>query len=267
MLLIVTGANCQKSVQQPDLFKTPPLEHSISSHIREASGIIPSFKNTNHLWVQEDSGNPPKIFLMKNDGNISDSVYLNGATNYDWEDISRYSHEGKNFIVIGDIGDNGKIRSHCSLYILEEPSLSNDTTTAFKEIIFTYSDGPHDAEGFVIEPSTKNLFIFSKETNGSTIYQLNYPYEGNTAEPVHRLQQNMITSAALTEDGKELLVKSYFNIDYYRASKPSVLDLVKSTPTQLPYIPEPQGEAICFGDGGYYTLSEGNAVKLRFYKR
>jgi hypothetical protein len=267
LFLLVTGAHCQKSVQQPDLFTTSPAESPISSHIREASGITPSFANKNHLWVQEDSGNPPKLFLLKNDGNLADSVYLDGATNYDWEDISRFSNEGKNFIVIGDIGDNGKIRSHCSLYILEEPSLSKDTINSFQEIIFNYSDGPHDAEGFIIEPSTLNLFIFSKEADGSTVYQLDYPYQGKSAVPVHRLNQNMITSAALSDDGKELLLKSYFNINYYSNKNGSVLEILKSKPVQLPYSPEPQGEAICFGEGGFYTLSEGNAVKLRFYKR
>lgn len=267
LLLFVTGAHCQKSAEPTNSFAVTPEEFPISNHIREASGINASIRYNQQLWVHEDSGNPPRLLLIKNDGTLSDSVYLKGATNYDWEDISNYSEAGKNYIVIGDIGDNGKLRTHCSLYILEEPSTANDTTTNFREIIFSYSDGPHDAEGFVVEPGTRNLFIFSKDGAGSTVYQLDFPYEGKQAMPVFQLKQNMITSASLTFDGKELLIKSYFNIYYYKASQPGVLNLLKQSPLQLPYTPEPQGEAICFGAGGFFTLSEGSTVKLRFYKR
>jgi hypothetical protein len=267
LLLLLTGATCKKEQAPFDLFAKTPVEYPIDPLIKEASGICMSMKYNDHLWIHEDSGNPPQLTLLKNDGSTEAKVYLKGATNFDWEDITRYSNSDNHFLVIGDIGDNNKIRSHCSLYILEEPSTTSDTTTNFKELIFTYTDGPHDAEAFVIEPSTLDLLIFSKETTGSTVYKLPYPYTGGMAEPVATLSQNMITAASVSSNGKELLIKSYFNINHYAITKGSIIDALKKDPTLIPYDAEPQGEAIGFSASGFYTVSEGNNVKLRFYKR
>lgn len=267
LLLLMTGATCKKEQVPVDMFAKTPVESPIDPSIKEASGICMSMKYNNHLWIQEDSGNPPQLTLLKNDGTTAAKIYLRGATNFDWEDITRYSNNNKHFLVIGDIGDNNKIRSHCSLFILEEPSTNSDTTTNFQELIYTYTDGPRDAEAFVIEPSSLDLFIFSKETSGSTVYKLVYPYTGGIAEPVGTLSQNMITAASVSPDGKDLLVKSYFNINHYSLAKGSITEALKKDPTLIPYEAEPQGEAIGFSTSGFYTLSEGNNVKLRFYKR
>ncbi|MGZ5254716.1 MAG: hypothetical protein ACXWV4_10220 [Flavitalea sp.] len=266
-ILLLTGATCKKEQEPLELFSKTPVESPIDPSITEASGICMSMKYNNHLWIHEDSGNPPQLTLIKNDGTTAGTIYLKGATNFDWEEITRYSSANKEFLMIGDIGDNNRVRSKCILYILEEPSITTDTITAFQEIQFSYADGARDAEAFVIEPSTLDLFIFSKETAGSTVYKLTYPYSGGMAEPVTTISQNMITAASVSPDGKELLVKSYFNINYYKITKGSIVESLKTDPTAIAYTAEPQGEAIGFSTTGFFTLSEGNAAKLRFYKR
>lgn len=267
LLLLLTGATCKKEQEPVDLFAKIPVQFPIDPSIKEASGICMSMKYNNHLWIHEDSGNPPELTLLKNDGTTAATIYLKGATNFDWEEITMYSSGNSHFLVVGDIGDNNKVRTQCRLYILEEPSTNSDTTTDFREVTFTYADGPRDAEAFVIEPSTLDLFIFSKETSGSTVYKLPYPFTGGVAEPVATLSQNMITAASVSPDGNELLVKSYFNINHYSITKGSITEALKKDPALIPYEAEPQGEAIGFSHTGFYTVSEGNNAKLRFYKR
>ncbi|HUR11580.1 MAG TPA: hypothetical protein VM012_09445, partial [Flavitalea sp.] len=82
-----------------------------------------------------------------------------------------------------------------------------------------------------------------------------------------------VVSAALSPDGKEILLKTYTNIYYFKRNEgASLLDALKSQPVTVDYVTEPLGEAIAFGrDGkGIYTLSEkGTAatVNLFYYQR
>ena len=77
----------------------------------------------------------------------------------------------------------------------------------------------------------------------------------------------------ISPDGTEVLLKSYVKVFYWRRQTgQSLVDLLQTEPTILPYMPEPQGEAIGFAtDGsGYYTLSEaqsGLEPRLYFYRR
>ena len=181
-----------------------------------------------------------------------------------------------NDIFIGDIGDNNLVQQEYSIYYFPEPSLSVDTIKNATTIIFQYPDGSHDAEAFLVDPDTKNIYIITKRDNASKIYQISYPYKTgptNTVSLVGSLPYTGVVSAAISPDGKEILVKTYFGINYYRRNAgQSILQSLQSVPKILPYKIEPQGEAICFNKNntGYYTLSEKGmsaTVNLYFYPR
>src|SRR5688572_11118331 len=104
---IIIILSCQKSNTQTEVppvgFEKPPQAFALSNGvITETSGIADSKTNPGYLWVEQDSGNPPMLYLLKHDGAISDSVYIKGAVNRDWEDM--ILADGN--LYIGDIGDN-----------------------------------------------------------------------------------------------------------------------------------------------------------------
>ena len=74
----------------------------------EVSGMVASRSNPGFFWVHNDSGDEPRIFLIDKELNIKMTCSLEGATNRDWEDIAigPGSVDGKNYLYIGDIGDN-----------------------------------------------------------------------------------------------------------------------------------------------------------------
>ena len=82
-----------------------------------------------------------------------------------------------------------------------------------------------------------------------------------------------IVSADITDDGKEVLVKNYSAIYYYKRVANETIEQALAKPyATLSYKVEPQGEAISFAqDGsGFFTISEKafwNNVQLYFYKR
>jgi len=79
--------------------------------------------------------------------------------------------------------------------------------------------------------------------------------------------------AAISPNGKEILVKTYTNLFYYsRKNNEDISETLKKEYSKIGYIMEPQGEAVAFANNnsGFFTLSEkgfSNAVSLYFYPR
>lgn len=250
-------------------FDTLPVMKPLIPIINEASGIAESVQFPGHLWVQEDSGGPTQLYLIDRSGKTVKTVQIKDAVNRDWEDMVLAG----GFIYIGEIGDNAQKAESYRIMKIKEPTKGMDSVPIAETIQFVYPDGSHDAEAFLVDPVTKDIFIISKRTIPSIIYKVSFPY-GNkiqTAIEVARLNYSGVVSAALAPNGRSILVKTYSAIKRYpRKSGQSIGDALKQTPTPVYYRMEPQGEAICFAlDGsGFYTLSEkgfSNNVFLYFY--
>ncbi|WP_276483440.1 hypothetical protein [Paraflavitalea pollutisoli] len=251
---------------------TPQVIALKNGMIVEASGMADSKRHAGYLWVQEDSGNPPAIYLLKHDGTIADTVLLEGAVNRDWEDMVLAGDQ----LYIGDIGDNNAEATSCRFYRFAEPARGVKKTSSFDVIEFRYPDGAHDAEAFLVDPGTKDIYVFTKRDAASKVFKLPYPQSTtsmNVAVPVRDLDYTGVVSAALSPDGKEFILKTYTRLYYYtkRASDaiPSVLG---NKPVTLAYLPEMQGEAVAFraDNKGFYTLSErafNVDPSLRYYQR
>lgn len=281
LLLLLAG--CQKSNTQPanpaNLYEQKPLSVALSNgSITEASGIADSKRNKGYCWVLEDSGNPPRLFLLKHDGLVADSVLLEGAVNRDWEDMARADgpDEGKSYLYIGDIGDNNAQHPDCVIYRLEEPPAGVGTATGVETIRYQYPDGPRDAEALLIAPHSRDIYIITKRDSLSRVYRLPYPQSTDTiteATYLFELPYTGVVSAATSPDGRELIVKTYTTLYYYAGNgRETPADLLKKQPGQLGYQIEAQGEAVSFGleNSGFFTLSEevlGIRPTLDFYRR
>lgn len=240
--------------------------------INEISGIADSKVNAGYLWGEEDSGNPPAIFLIDHSGSVFKNVYIKGAVNRDWEDMTLSGTD----LYIADIGDNNQVYSDYTIYSLREPAKSIDTISNFNTIRFKYEDGSHDAEAFIVDPATKDIYLFTKRDNASRIYKLAFPYsyaDMNTAMQVGTLAYGGVVSASISADGKEILLKTYPAILHYtRTVQETIAQALGHPYTTVPYKMEPLGEAVTFAadNSGYYTLSEkgfSNSVNLYYYKR
>lgn len=268
---------CQKSpdpgtLQSNGFVKLPEVISIKKGIIPEASGIADSKRNPGYLWVHQDSGNPPYIYLVKHDGTITDSVFIDGAANEDWEDMALAGNQ----LFIGDIGDNNAAYSKYRFYYFTEPALGTHKVSSFKIINFKYPDGAHDAEAFLVDPGTKDIYIITKREEKSKVYKLMYPQSTtslNEAVFVTNLTFNGVVSASISPNAKEIIIKTYLNLYYYtkEASQPISMALEKQ-PSKLDYQVELQGEAIGFrlDNKGFYTLSEKafNATPaLHYYKR
>lgn len=265
--------SCRKDTAAGPLliFDSIPVARTVDPLLREASGIADS-KTGKGLWVQEDSGNPTQLYLLGYDGKLARKVYLSGVTNRDWEDLALVDNQ----LYLADIGDNNKVYADYTIYRFDEPAPGTDTVANIQAIRFRYPDGAHDAEAILVDPSTKDLYIITKGDKPSRIYKVAYPYSTTTvqtATAAGSLGYSGVVGAALSANGRELLVKTYFQLYYYQRPAGATLEQVlQKGGVRLPYQPEPQGEAVTFAadNGGFYTLSEKgffNRVDLFFYQR
>ncbi|MBN8875969.1 MAG: hypothetical protein J0I32_00355 [Sphingobacteriales bacterium] len=263
-----------------DIFEARPVSVPVKpGKLDEASGIADSKSHPGYLWVEQDSGNPSQICLLSHTGEFYKKIKIKGATNRDWEDMALANgpEKGRSYIYLADIGNNSVSASKYFIYRFPEPAANADTVYTFDKLVFKYPDGSHDAEAILVDNTTRDIYVITKRDKPSGIYKIPYPQSAtdvNSAVKVGSLSFQGVVSAAISPDGKEILVKTYTGIYYWkRKAGQSIEQALQETPTQLPYQLEPQGEAICFkqDNSGFFTLSEKPSfmkkVNLNFYKR
>lgn len=279
-LLFLAGIlACKKNKLQPLPFQETPLLYPVTAGvIDEASGMADSYANPGFLWVIQDSQQPTALYLLNHNGQHGKKIFIKNVTNRDWEElaISGGPNSQKNYVYIAETGDNNHAYTDYAFYRFEEPLAAIDTISQVDKIVFKYPDGSHDAEAFFVDAATKDIYIITKRDAYSTVYKLSYPQSltsTNTASYVMSLPYTGVVAASYSGATKELLVKTYGKIYYYQqAGNQSIVEAMKTSYIGLPYVQEPQGEAISFSNdgGGFYTLSEkafAPSVSLSYYKR
>jgi hypothetical protein len=257
------------------------LKRLNNNQIKEASGIAASFRNPGMLWTHNDSGNDAEIFLLDTALNVKLNVKFPNLTNRDWEDIAigPGPDPAKSYVYIGEIGDNFAQYQDKKIYRFEEPLAGGDPIMSIDSVDVITTQLPRarkDTETLMIDSNTRDLYIVSKRENPVVVYKIKYPYPTDstvTADSITTIPYGQICGGDISGDGKEILLKNYQNIFYWKVKdNEKIEDAFKRKPIILPYEEEPQGEAVTFArDGsGYYTLSEivkDEKTYLTYYRR
>ena len=262
-------------------FSETPIAHAVqpADDLNEASGLADSHKQPGLLWSHEDAASPDELFLLNRKGSIVGKIKT-PFINFDWEDIAigPGPQANETYLYLGDIGDIALNLDIKRIYRFPEPASLTATITNYDRIQFRYPDGSYDAETLLLDPLTRDLYIVSKWEGRAHLYRLAYPQsttEVMTAEKVGTMTIGSdLTGGSISTNGREIIVRGYTAIHYWKRSveeKASTV-LLRAPDKTLPYIFEPQGEAVCFDkDGkGYFTLSERRnvpSVNLYFYAR
>jgi hypothetical protein len=252
--------------------------------INEASGLAYSRVIPNALWTHNDSGDKSRIFLIDEQGKYLGKVSLKGMKARDWEEITigPGPQEGKSYIYISETGDNRATYKTKYIYRFLEPkphTFPFDIDIQAKDIdkiAFEYPDGKRDSETLLIDPLSKDIFVISKREDSVRVYIATYPQKTKKTfelKLVSKLHFSKAVAGDISKDGSEILIKNYANVYYWKRKEgESIAQTLQRLPQRLPYVREPQGEAICWKpDGsGFFTLSEeAENIKpiLYFYGR
>jgi hypothetical protein len=257
----------------------------LPAFLDEVSGLAQSRTNPGVFWVHNDSGDAPRVYAVSRSGAWLGSYTLAGAAAVDWEDMAiGPAADGRSYLYLADIGDNAGRRGSVRVYRVREPVVDADQSPVVETLSFVtpydfvYDDGPRDAEGFMVDPLTNDFYIVSKrEPDGNRLYRSVSPSDStmNTLERVGRFSVTGTTSADISPDGLQVLIRRYSSaID---ASSPpalagsywsrpdasvSLVNLLAQPGQTVRLVVEAQGEAIAFAaDGrGFYTTSEHGSI-------
>ena len=232
--------------------------------LEEISGLAQSRVDSDRMYVHNDSGGEPVIYVLSLEKEPIAQLVLEGAENVDWEDIAvGPGPDGESYIYVGDIGDNLAVRDHVVVYRVKEPgTLMKSQTVRTEKAVLTYPDGPRDAETLMVDPISNDIFIVSKREESNHVFR--FKSEGFSKgevelEHVAELGIGGAVGGDISHDGNQVIIKNYFEVYYWNRKPGSLIaETLVNEPEVLPYQPEPQGEAIGFDSRkpGYFTLSE-----------
>ncbi len=255
----------------------------------EISGIAASGINEDLYYVHNDSGDTSRFYAILPSGEVKSIIYFKGDPKapqgvFDCEDIAVGPGPvaDSSYVYMGDIGDNYSVRKYLTVYRMAERASWADgggiTTANAVPIHLKYPDGPKDAETLMVDPVERLIYIVSKRHDSVGVYTSPLIYKANDTLTLTRRCKlffpgykpvKWITAGDISKDGKQVLVKSYANVFYWkREGNEPVWKTLQRKPRILPYIQEKQGEAIGFTpDGkGCYTTSEGVYSPIYYYE-
>jgi hypothetical protein len=257
-----------------------------SSLLTEISGVAASRKNTDVLWVHNDSGDSARIYAMSIQGKHLGVYNLTGASATDWEDIAIGPGpvEGQDYVYAGDIGDNARQRSSVTVYRVAEPlvSTSQDPVTADLDGVDALPmqyPGPevYDCEALLVDPVSGDIFLVTKDRAGENlahVFRNPAPHTPDVTVTLELVEDiplpAQVTGGDVSPSGDGVLLRLYSQAYYWpRATGTNLWEAFSGTACTVPLAVEPQGEAIAFAaDGlGYFTISEGASQPVYFYEK
>lgn len=253
------------------------------NELDESSGIAASYTNPDALWLHNDSGDKPELFLVGIDGKTKAVVRLRDVEAYDWEDMCSFQTGGRSWLLIGDIGDNGRNRGKkktpdCRLVLLREPELLNrdgqletkrDTAA---EIRFEYEDGRWDCESLAVDVERREILLLTKgkpQDCGLYVMPLDLTDKKQklTATRIASPFIPFATAIDISPDGRTMAVCTMLNGLLIRRTADESWQEVFSRPgTVFNLPPRKQGETICFDRTGQYLFLNSEEKKQPLWK-
>lgn len=295
-LLLIVGFVFALSVfaECPDFATGVDIGTPADPALAEISGVAASRQHPGVLWVHNDSGDTARIFAIRDDGTTLGEYAIEGANAIDWEDIALGPGPvaGVDYLYIGDIGDNDRVRANIQVYRIPEPVVDANQAPVQASVsgaeLFTlsYPGAPatvYDCETLMVDPLSGDILLVTKQASGVNDVQVML-LPAPAAPGAYTLTRvngmtfapglgYRVTGGDISPDGKEIVLHQYNGVIYWRVTNEAHLYDVFSQPACSVYAPfDVQGEAIAWKpDGsGFYTLSEQATLGPRpiwFYRR
>lgn len=253
--------------------------------IFEASGLAVSRTTTDAVWMHNDSGDAPRLFLVDLHGTTQGIVNVKGVTATDWEDMCSFELDGESWLLVGDIGDNQRVRGtkspSCQLLLLREPKLKpgsppeaivESTVEVVRTIEFQFPDGAQDCESLAVDAVSRTILLVTKtDPLHSALYSLpltlSIGKETLTAERLAPLGVTYATAMDVSSDGRRLAIVNMFSgvmLTRDDPKKESWAEASRGSITVLTLPIRKQGESVCFTADGKSLLlnSEGKSQPL-----
>lgn len=207
--------------------------------VTESSGLAVSAAHPGILYTHNDRGSDPAIYAIDQDGNTVAVLTLPEDTAGDWEDIE-VTPDG--MIWVGDIGDNAEDRRFVRVIAVQEPDELESQSVAAEVYRLRFPDGPHNAEGLMVDPVGEVVYVVTKRRVRGGIYGVDIAdLSTQSTVRLRRVAEAppWVTAASFADDGDHYAVRNgstAFIFESFEDDEPVTL--------RLP--PSPQGESLVY---------------------
>lgn len=239
----------------------------------ELSGLEASSGRADVLWGINDSGSAARLYRLGSRGEALGQVRVRGAWIRDPETLAVWHAHDRDWILIGDIGDNPGLRSRVHVHAVAEPAPAQTEVRIAWTLSFSYPDGPRNAEGMAVDHRNGDLLVFSKHDRPARLYRVPLSARETAgpvvAEFVAAVPGNgldgPVTALDLTTDGGRMAVLTYRGVYLWeRGHGEDWAQVLAEEPLALELPPLYKAEAIafCANDEVLYVGSEGLPAML-----
>ncbi len=286
ILLAAAGGGSRAGAQEApgapcDRFAAATVAGTVAEpSLIEISGVVASRAHPGVLWAHNDSGGEPAVTALSDTGADLGTYAVPGATATDWEDIAAGPgpEQGRSYLYVADIGDNGAARDSVQVHRVPEPDEApdgGDGRFAEDEVLtLRYPEGPVDAEVLLVDPRSGDLIVVGKRATVAPVFAASAEALGGRGDVALRQVATLddapvgappgllglVTGGDVSPDGSVVLLRTYQSVAAYaRPDGQPIEAAFRSAPCAAPQVSEPQGEALGFlADGSaYVTISEG----------
>lgn len=184
--------------------------------ITESSGLAVSTKYDDLAYTINDRGNHPTIYAIK--VSTGDVVGVADVGDLDVQDTESIAVDEQGTLWLGDLGDNDHERDDVSIISFPEPGPGTHHVESADRYAVAYPDGATDVEGMLVQPTTDQVFLVSKNRDGmGTIFALPdlTPGATVTAEDLNVEAPRAVTDATFTHDGRWALLRTNTEVWVY----------------------------------------------------
>jgi hypothetical protein len=291
-LCVLSGCSQENS---PSGASKPPGAVIANVAVDEASGLQASRLHPGTWFVHNDDG-APRVFAMSTQGEDLGSFEIDGAGNRDWEDMTGFRHEGRDYLVIADTGDNFAQWDEISLNFVLEPEPGDDgqysgTIPLSHRVSLRYPDGPRDCEAVAFDPASQRILLLTKRDVPPRLYAIDIDtalafsiaeleFLGESVRFRPPTSEDFLTFGArdgqwvsqptgmdIDASGTRAAVISYRSVYVFeRAAGMSWLEALAVAPTEFEGPPANKEESIAFSRDGDYLLITTEGVPAPIFK-
>lgn len=253
----------------------------LDRRLPEISGLAASGIHDDVLWALNDGGNDAALYALTRHGRVLARYRVRGVANTDWEDLAAFKLDGRRYLLVADIGDNGGLRRTLQLHAIAEPDvLQGGTLAPAWSVAFRWPDGSKDAEALAVDAARGEVLLVSKRRHPAQLYAVPLRPRGGGRQVARRLGpvagipqptaaerrarhsrarfKGFVTAADLSPDGRTLALMTYHDLLLYRRRGDETwAQAVARAPEirELPWIP--LAEALAWTRGGRGLLATG----------
>jgi hypothetical protein len=176
----IRGAPLDETVVLP---RAPYREAELLGHVEslrldEISGMAPSQRRDDLLWVINDGARTPHLHALSKGGEDRGFVLVSDVDPVDWESMAHFTWQGRPYLLVADVGDNFSWRRQVELLVIEEPEFAGEqlpagaTVGTAWRIPFRYPEGPRDCEAVAVDRDGDRVLLISKRTQPPVLYEL-----------------------------------------------------------------------------------------------